>query len=249
MTSNGDGRRRGWRRRLRGAIAACACVLLPPAGYVGYRQAVDNFGTVVPGRVYRSDQMTGASMTRAVRAYGVKTVLNLRGPNPSAGWYRDELAASTAAGATQVDISMSSCEWMSRAQLRALVRVLDTCEYPLLIHCQWGAERTGLVSAFSELLRPGSTLDDARRQFSVGYMFLPVKDGKVMLAHLAAYEGWLRAGGRTHSPGRFREWAESGFTPGVPSREQWPYDPYPLVTVTRPAPEALAAAKARGERR
>ena len=225
----------GKRRRRRVVFAAVAVLLIPPAAYVGHRQAIDNFSAVVPGRVYRSDQMTGPSIAAAVRGYGIKTVLNLRGANPSQSWYRDERAATTAAGATQVDVAVSSCEWMSRAQLRALVGVLDSCDYPLLVHCQWGAERTGLVSAFSELLRQGSTVEDAERQFSLRYLFLPVKDGKVMLGHLAQYQGWLRSRGWEHSPARFREWAEGGFTPLSPSREQWPYDPYPLVTVTRPA--------------
>ena len=62
---------------------------------------------------------------------------------------------------------MSSCVWMSHAQLRTVIDTLDTAEYPLLLHCQWGAERTGLVSAFTELLRPGSTLEEARAQFSI----------------------------------------------------------------------------------
>ena len=86
---------------------------------------------------------------------------------------------------------MSSCVWMSRAQLNALVESLDTAEYPMLIHCAWGSERTGLVSAFAELLRPGSTLADARAQFSLGYLFVRINDGKVMAEHLDQYENWL----------------------------------------------------------
>ena len=104
----------------------------------------------------------------------------------------------------------------------------------MLIHCQWGSERTGLVSAFAELLRPGSTLDDARAQFSIRYLFVRVNDGKVMAEHLDQYESWLRAGGMKHDPATFRRWVDEGFKPGEPSREQWPYDPYPLVVITRP---------------
>jgi hypothetical protein len=161
-------------------------------------------------------------------------VLNLRGANPRQGWYRAERAATTAAGATQVDVAVSSCEWMSRDQLRAVVRVLDTSEYPLLMHCHWGAERTGWVAAVATLLRPGATLDDARRQFSVAYLFVRYGDGKVMAEHLDQYADWLRAQGLSHSPGAFRRWVDGGFRPGTPSREDWPYDPYPLVVITRP---------------
>ena len=73
-----------------------------------------------------------------------------------------------------------------------LVETLEKAEYPLLIHCAWGSERTGLASAFAELLRPGSTLDDARAQFSIRYLFVRMNDGKVMAEHLDQYESWLR---------------------------------------------------------
>src|SRR5205823_11137226 len=100
---------------------------------------------------------------------------------------------------------------------------------------EWGAERTGLVSALAELLRPGGSLDDARAQFSIRYLFLPVRDGARMAAHLDRYAAWLRVQGAPHTPDRFRRWVAEGFRPGHPSREEWPYDPYPLVVVTRPA--------------
>jgi protein tyrosine phosphatase (PTP) superfamily phosphohydrolase (DUF442 family) len=222
-------------RRRQVIRAALALLILPPVAYLAWNLQEHNFGVIEPGRVYRSGQMCPDALRRVVRDHRVKTVLNLRGSNPKHAWYREELAATTGAGATQVDVALSSCEWMSRDQLRALVRVLDTCDYPLLIHCQWGSERTGMVSAFATLLRPGGTLDEAKRQFSLRYLYMPVGDGTVTAAHLHQYAGWLRDKGWSHTPDRFREWAGAGFVPGVPSREQWPYDPFPLVVVNPPA--------------
>jgi hypothetical protein len=195
--------------------------------------------------------MSKTALAEILRAKAIKTVLNLRGSNVSNGWYRDEVAATNAAGATQVDVAMSACLWMSRAQLRAVIRVLDKAEYPLLIHCSWGSERTGLVSAFAELLRPDGTLDDARAQFSIRHLFVPVNDGKVMALHLEQYVSWLRANGMKHDPTNFRLWVDHGFRPGVPSREQWPFDPYHLVVTTRPGskPEYEPAAESLGPTR
>ena len=91
----------------------------------------------------------------------------------------------------------------------------------------------------------GGTLADARAQFSIRYLFLPINDGKVMAEHLDQYEHWLRTGGIPHSPANFRRWVADGFRPGRPGREDWPYDPYPLVIVTRPEsarrPQPIAA--------
>ena len=34
------------------------------------------------------------------------------------------------------------------------------------------------------------------------------------------------------SPEHFRRWVDEGFRPQLPNREEWPYDPYPLVVIT-----------------
>lgn len=229
------------RKVLRWSMVAAALLVVPPAGYVYWvGQVRHNFGTPEPGRLYRSGQMPAGSLAEAVRAHGIKTVLNLRGANPGRAWYRGEFAASRGAGATQVDLSMSSCEWLSRDQLRTLIGVLDTSEYPMLVHCQFGSERTGLACAVATLLRPGATLDDARSAFSLRHLFLPVKDGKVMADHLEEYARWLAGRRLGHTPSRFREWAATDYRPHSPNRDEWPYNPIPLVVRTPPDPAAPA---------
>lgn len=222
-------------RSIAGRVVRLAVVLVIPAlVFVAWDQANHNFGQVRPGQVYRSGQMPASALAQTIRERQIKTVLNLRGPNPSESWYRDELATTLEQGSTHIDVAMSSCLWMSRAQLRALVATFEKAEYPLLIHCAWGSERTGLASAFAELLRPGSTLYDARAQFSIRYLFVPINDGRVMAEHLDQYQSWLRKRGLEHTSVHFHRWVDVGFQPGRPSREDWPYDPYPLVVVNRP---------------
>lgn len=216
--------------------------------FVGWISLTGNFATVIPGRVYRSAQMGGPGLASTVRDHRVRTVLNLRGHHPESAWYRAERDATLAQGATQVDIALSSSEWMSRPQLRTVVDVLTTAEPPVLVHCWHGSERTGLVSAFAILLRDGSTLDEARAQFSARYLFVPWGDGVVTLRHLEHYEAWLGRNGLAHSPAAFRRWVSEGFVPGEPSREQWPYDPYPLVVTTRPTPGGPVETKVWDER-
>lgn len=224
-------RRRRFLRRLR-LLPLLALAL--PAGWVGARVMSGNFAVVEPGEVYRSGQMDAKALAAVVRERGIKTVLNLRGAHPEAAWYRAERNAVLSQGATQVDIALSSREWMSRVQAAALLDAIDGAERPLLIHCFNGSERTGLVSAYAELLRPDRTLADAEGQFSRRYLFVRMGGGVVMPRHLEAYEAWLASQGLAHEPGRFRSWIAEGFRPGKPSREDWPYDPYPLVVITHP---------------
>src|SRR5262245_3714592 len=116
------------KRSIRWGLRLSAGFLAVGLGWIGWNQASYNFAELQPGRLYRSGQMPPAALEETIRQHKIKTVLNLRGPNPSEAWYRDERNATLRSGATQIDIAMSSCQWMSRAQLRALVRTLDTCE-------------------------------------------------------------------------------------------------------------------------
>lgn len=231
------------RGRVRRVRRAAAIALALPLAYIGCNQLTFNFAALQPGRLYRSGQMHPGILARTLRKHRIKTVINLRGPNHREAWYRDEVAATLGAGATQVDIPLSSCVWMSRIQLKTMIKVLETCEYPALVHCSWGSERTGLGSAVSELLRPGSTLADARAQLSPRYLYVRLGHGKIMAEFLDYYEAWLRSRGFEHQPQVFRAWAEQVYEPGSPNREEWPYDPLPLCLVTRPspAPEEIAS--------
>jgi protein tyrosine phosphatase (PTP) superfamily phosphohydrolase (DUF442 family) len=228
-----------WRRALRASLALILLLALPLGAAITWRRASGNLGTVRPHRVYRSAQLDGPGFARLIREKGIRTILNLRGPNPDQPWYRAELAASKAANVTHIDLPMASDQWLSHEQAESLLSVLDTCDFPLLIHCEFGAERTGLVSAVVELLDPASSLDDAEGQFTLRHLFLPIKDGRVMLGHLRQYEAWLAARGEPHSPDRFRRWLARDYRPGSPSREYWPCNPYPRLVVTSSAEQTV----------
>ena len=226
-----------WLRSWRGRTARRLIILSAGTvlGLVGWKFVLsDNFATVRAGTLYRSGQMGARSLSSTLNQYAIKTVINLRGSHPESAWYRRERSATLAAHATQVDLAMSSCEWMSRAQARALLEVLDTAEPPLLVHCFHGSERTGLVSAWAELLRPGSTLSNAEAQFSAWFLYFGIGDGVVTHHQLVAYEEWLTSNHLDHAPDQFRRWVQTAYTPGQPSREAWAFDPYPLVVTTRP---------------
>lgn len=228
-----EGRKRIGRLRL--ALRACLVGVFAVAIGVFGRWVTGNQGPVVPGVVHRSAQLDGASLDRTIRRNGIRTVLNLRGGNPSEIWYQDERRAALGNDATLIDFAMASDMYLSRSQARTLVEILDHCRKPVLIHCQWGAERTGLAAAFVQLLSAEGSLERAKAQFSLYYLFLPVRDGLVMRRHVDLYEQWLSHHGLRHSPQEFRRWVRNEYRPRSPSREQWPYDPYPLIVVHRPA--------------
>src|SRR5262249_5623280 len=103
----------------------------------------------------------------------------------------------------------------SPAVLRELVRTLDQTAYPILIHCQRGSDRTGLVSAIALLLQEGASLADARRQVGPRFGHLPISRTVAMDPFLDFYEGGLKAAGQEHSAQRFRHWLLHEYRPGA----------------------------------
>jgi protein tyrosine/serine phosphatase len=118
-----------------------------PVGVLPY-----NFDVLDPGVAYRSSQPTGDQLDTIIARYDIRTVLNLRGENPGKSWYDDEAAVCAARGVTLVSGPMSAQALPPADVLAGVVDALQTAEYPMLIHCNAGADRTGAVSAIYRML-------------------------------------------------------------------------------------------------
>src|SRR5580693_7888874 len=101
----GSKRRRGWRLTLYGSVAVLAAVLAGEAGSVFVGK---NLHAVIPGRVYRCAQCTGHGLEKIVRAYGIATVVNLRGCAVPFPWYQEESRATHRLNVCQEDIALSA---------------------------------------------------------------------------------------------------------------------------------------------
>jgi protein tyrosine phosphatase (PTP) superfamily phosphohydrolase (DUF442 family) len=205
-------RRRFSRRTLlRLAGAGLACGLGAEALRVF---ALTNKHAVIPGKVYRSAQLSPDELSRVIAEKKIRTVVNLRGTCPDQEWYLGECRATHAAGISQEDVTLSAKRLPAPAEVRRLVEVLDRTAYPILIHCQRGADRTGLVAAAVVLLQPGSTTAQARRQLWPRYGHIPAGRTVVIDRFLAYYEAWLSDSGTPHTPDAFRRWADHEYCPG-----------------------------------
>jgi len=129
----------------------------------------DNFRSVEEDRAYRSAQLDASTLNLVFDEYGIRSVINLRGENEQDAWYRNERAAAEQAGVTLVDIRMSAGQLPSRDALLLLYDTFQTAEYPILIHCQSGADRTGAASAIWRMVMRGDTREAARVELSLVY--------------------------------------------------------------------------------
>ncbi|WP_152976089.1 dual specificity protein phosphatase family protein [Ensifer adhaerens] len=152
------------------AVVASAAVL-----YLTALQWTGNFHTLVAGEVYRSAQPSSSSIAAYSKAYGIRTILNLRGEHSDARWYRDEAAAAERNGIRLINFPMSPSSAISLKETEALMAILRDAPKPLLIHCKAGADRTGLVSTIYLQQIAGVDEETAEWQLSpiYGHVALP----------------------------------------------------------------------------
>jgi len=229
------GRGRCLRRLL---LAALVAILLVVA-LEGWRVLLgSNFHEVLPGKVYRSAQPTPDELHEVIATYGIRTVVNLRGCCSAFSWYLDECRVTHKNDVAQEDICLSAGRLPSVSELRRFALVLDHAEYPLLLHCRRGADRTGLAAAVVLLWHEEIDVDTACRQLGLRYGHVPIGRPAHLDGFFALYTDWLKAHEKAHSKGTFRHWIrhEYGAGPYRASLEWW--DPLPS-NVPRGQPFAL----------
>lgn len=126
------------------------------AGGYAYRQhhRYKHFAVHEPGKVYRCAWVDADVMGELVRTYHVKTVVNLcrpgeMGPSRAA----EERQAVEAAGARLFEIPMPDTADPHDPRIEPHMDVLQNpANYPMIIHCQHGVNRTARTIAMYEVL-------------------------------------------------------------------------------------------------
>ena len=227
---------RKWlRRSVYGVAALALLVVLAEAGRILFGS---NFHTVVPGRVYRSCQVTPQAIEEMVAEYGIRTVINLRGSCNPFPWYLAEARATARLDLCQEDICFSAGRLPSAPELRRFIKVLDRCDYPVVLHCRRGADRTGMAAAIVLLLQTDLDFNEATLQLSPRYGHVPLGRPATLDRFFDLYTDWLRARSRKHSPATFRHWAMHEYRAGTCSATLELLSPRPL-RVRRGKPAAL----------
>ncbi len=185
-----------------------------------------NVHVVAPGAVYRSAQLGPAELERVVRRYHVRTVVNLCGCSDPEPWYLAESRTTCRLGICQEDVGFSACRLPSVQAVRQLVEALDRCDYPILIHCHRGIDRTGMASTVALLLHTDAGLAEAREQLGLRYFHMSCGKYGNIDRFFDLYREWLN--GRAHSSQLFRQWVDYDYCPGECRAAVELLDPGPL---------------------
>jgi protein tyrosine phosphatase (PTP) superfamily phosphohydrolase (DUF442 family) len=208
----------GKRSRARWVLAIVALTVAAALAPETYRVTLgSNFHVVIDQRLYRAAQPSGPSLTNYIRDYGIRTVINLRGPNDGEDWFEEEKQAAQRAGADFVSVNMSASDKPQEQFLRELVDTFDQGNEPILVHCNSGSDRSGFASACFLLLKTSATVAEARSQLSVRYGHIPWGKAGCLSQVLNQYQQWLDSQGLVHEPDRFRLWARE-----IYQKDDWP---------------------------
>jgi protein tyrosine/serine phosphatase len=143
--------------------------------YLGVLRYTGNFHTVIAGELYRSAQLTPMQFEKYVKEYGIKTIINLRGVSRGRSWYEAELSEAARLGTNHIDFGISARRQLTAGEVTGLIALMKNSPKPILIHCEAGADRSGLASALYLAAIKRSGEDEATGQLSIwfGHISLP----------------------------------------------------------------------------
>jgi len=132
-----------------------------------------NFHEVTPGVLYRSRQLSGSKFDHFIKKYKIKTVINLRGASPDAEWYQNEMEVMLKDSVSHLDIHLSAVKYVPSQKLDSIIGVAASATKPILVHCQGGADRSGLFCAAWKLKIEKVPEEKASKQLSFIYGHIP----------------------------------------------------------------------------
>lgn len=106
----------------------------------------------VDSRVYRSEQPDGKAMAE-IEAFGIRRVLNLREFHDD----NDEIR-NTSLKSFRVPVKTSA---INDDHIVQALRIINSSDEPILVHCWHGADRTGTVIAMYRIINQGWSREQA----------------------------------------------------------------------------------------
>jgi protein tyrosine/serine phosphatase len=124
---------------------ASAILLVGGLYYYFVQKSLPHFHTVREGVLYRSGQPRGPGL-EFVRLHGIRTLINVRRPDSDGTAEEKAFAAEKGLNFYNFSIGSNHRE-IDEAVKRFLAIVADKSNWPILVHCSQGKERSGVLSA------------------------------------------------------------------------------------------------------
>jgi len=179
-SENSRNQRRPWRgsRALGALLLLLACLFFfygfasePRAGLLS-PTLLANLREVDPGKFYRSGQLSDSQLRHTIDAFGIRTIINLRGHSTNHDWYQVEAAVASQRSVSLHNIHLSARGIPHRRELADLLDLYRSAERPILVHCDGGADRAGEASAIYQIEYMGKSRAEALEMLTLRYRHL-----------------------------------------------------------------------------
>jgi protein tyrosine/serine phosphatase len=128
----------------------------------------------IGGGMFRENQPSPKRIAKLADE-GIKTILNLRGESDK-GYYELEKEACEQHGIALVNFRMYSRDTPQKDRIHGLIKIFEEIEYPAVMHCKSGADRTGITGVLYRHFHMGIPIEEAIEQLR--FKYLHVKAGK-----------------------------------------------------------------------
>jgi len=176
--------------------------------------------TVIEGRIYRSGQLSENALKSLISDKNIKSILNLRGEGDNLEWYMREKEITEEKHVKLYDVGISPNELPECRKLMNILDIVLTSERPLLVHCNRGVDRTGMVSTLALAIEKNPPLSELRKQFSFRYGVLPFSRS-IGPYFFSLYEQWLNKTNKTHSKDNLVYWIRNEYRDSSGNLKYW----------------------------
>ena len=111
-------------------------------------------------QMYRSSQPSPKQLKLFKKKYGLKTIINLRGENGLSA-YSLEKEACLKLNLELVNFRAYSRNPPESEEIKILISLFNNIEYPALMHCKSGSDRTGVVATLYRILYLKESVEEA----------------------------------------------------------------------------------------
>ncbi|MFM9940333.1 MAG: fused DSP-PTPase phosphatase/NAD kinase-like protein [Hyphomicrobiaceae bacterium] len=143
----------------------------------------------------------------AIKALGVRTIVNLRGARVC-GSYWLEQSACARHGITLVDYQVRSRAAPSKEEVLGARTLLQSIEYPILLHCKSGADRAGLMSTLYMIVHEQQPVAEAKAQLALKFGHIRQSDTGILDYFFERYLAEAAV-----QPIEFFDWVETVYDP------------------------------------
>ena len=138
---------------------------------------------------------------------GFRTIVNLRGPQPSGSYWLEEQACARH-GIELVNFQVRSRAAPTREEIHGAHALFDRITYPMIMHCKSGADRAGLMSVLYLHLKRGIPMYEAKRQLSLRFGHIRQADTGILDYFFERYMS-----DTAKEPMPFLQWVDTVYDP------------------------------------